>query len=200
MFKPSNEQMKQELIEQHREINVNYDDWADSTYEWFEEYLAERGIDWVYRDGKTREMSWSGFWSQGDGFSFSGTIHGRGIKKYIGDKYPMLNRYAEAGYWFEASWQTSHHRNTTTPVNIESEYFSQLSDDPMTEIWDIELAKELENLETDLEEDVESLCRMMYRKLEKEYDYLTSDEQVWESIVANDLNSITNDEGELAWV
>ena len=41
---------------------------------------------------------------------------------------------------------------------------------------------------------------MMYRKLEEEYDYLTSDEQVWESIVANDLNSITNDEGELAWV
>jgi len=30
----------------------------------------------------------------------------------------------------------------------------------------------------------------LYRRLEKEYDYLTSDEAVWDAIVANDLDVI----------
>ena len=32
------------------------------------------------------------------------------------------------------------------------------------------------------------LARWYYRALEREYDYLTSDEVVWETIVANELN------------
>jgi hypothetical protein len=31
------------------------------------------------------------------------------------------------------------------------------------------------------------LARWLYRTLEKEYDYLTSDEAVWEAIQANEL-------------
>jgi hypothetical protein len=202
MNKPTPEQMKQELIEEHRTMNVDYDDWAEHIYEWFEEYLAERGINWTYHEGgKTRDMSWSGFWSQGDGFAFSGCILQTDLKKYLGNKYPMMQKLGEEGIWFEASWGTHHRHNHTTPVSISHELFIDMAgDNPLAEVWDIELLREVENFETDLEEDIESLCKMMYRKLEEEYDYLTSDEQVWESIVANDLNSITNDEGEISWV
>ena len=35
---------------------------------------------------------------------------------------------------------------------------------------------------------MDSLCSMMYRKLEVEYDNLTSDEAVWDTIVCNDLD------------
>ena len=73
-------------------------------------------------------------------------------------------------------------------------------DNPLVDIWDDELSKEVENFETDLEEDIDSLCSMMYRKLEEEYEYLTSDKLVWEGIDANELNSITNDEGEVTWL
>lgn len=199
MIKPTLEQMKQELIEEHREINI-YDDWAEPVYEWFEEYLEERGISWIYHeDNKTRAMEWSGFYSQGDGFGFGGCIIQSGLPKYLGNRYPMMQKLNECGLWFEVTWNPRN--NQTTPVSITHDLFIDMAgDNPLAEVWDTELLREVESFESDLEEDIESLCKMMYRKLEEEYDYLTSDEQVWETIVANDLNSITNDEGEISWL
>ena len=202
MDKPTIQQMKQELIEEHREINI-YDDWADPTYEWFEEYLATRGIEWKWEhnSGRAREMTWSGFCSQGDGFSFGGKLQGRDVFKFIGEKYPMIRKLIDEGQWFKATWSTSHRHNHTTPVEIDHETFRDMAgDNPLVDIWDDELSKEVENFETDLEEDIDSLCSMMYRKLEEEYEYLTSDKLVWEGIDANELNSITNDEGEVTWL
>lgn len=49
-----------------------------------------------------------------------------------------------------------------------------------------ELQAELEALMKDL---VTDLARALYRDLDDEYDYQTDDEQVWESIVANELDT-----------
>ena len=204
MNQPSAEQMKQELIEEHRTMNVNFDDWAEPVYEWFEEYLATRGIEWSKEGGTTqsRDMTWSGFWSQGDGFGFGGEIVNKGFKKCVTEhKYPMLYKLIDDGGFVKMYWHGDN-RNYRNAINVEAESFGQIhgEDHPLKDIWDVELDKEMERLESDLDEDLESMCKMMYRKLEEEYDNLTSDEAVWESIVANDLNSITNDEGETAWV
>jgi len=204
MNQPSAEQMKQELIEEHRTMNVDYDDWAEHVYEWFEEYLATRGIEWSKEGGTTqsRDMTWSGFWSQGDGFGFGGEIVNKRFKKYVTEhKYPMLYKLIDDGGFVKMYWHGDN-RNYRNAINVEAESFGQIhgEDHPLKDIWDVELDKEMERLESDLDEDLESMCKMMYRKLEEEYDNLTSDEAVWETIVANDLNSITNDEGETAWV
>ena len=75
---------KQQLLEEFRTINVDYDDWADHIYDWFEEHLAERGITWSWQhNGRARDMSWSGFWSQGDGFAFGGEIKGQDFRYYV---------------------------------------------------------------------------------------------------------------------
>ena len=205
MNKPTPEQMKQELIEEHRTMNVDYDEWADYIYDWFEDYLAERGItwSWEHNNGRARDMTWSGFYSQGDGFAFGGDIKNKGFKKYVTEqKYPMLYKLIDDGGHVKMWWDTSGSRNTRSQISVEAESFGQIhgEDHPLKDIWDVELDKELERLETDLDEDIDSMCKIMYRKLEEEYDTLTSDEAVWESIVANDLNSTTNDEGEISWV
>jgi hypothetical protein len=50
------------------------------------------------------------------------------------------------------------------------------------------LEDEWQSLEQDILDISRGYMRDLYRKLEKEYDYLTSDEAVWETIVANDLH------------
>lgn len=48
------------------------------------------------------------------------------------------------------------------------------------------IESELESLESDITNDYESFCKGMYRDLEKQYDYLNSDESILETIQANE--------------
>ncbi len=57
-------EMNPELIEKHRDINVDHD-WWDCTYDHFMEDMKQVGI-------TVKDMRFSGFWSQGDGASFTG--------------------------------------------------------------------------------------------------------------------------------
>lgn len=54
------------LIEEHRNWNVEHIDWHDSTIEHFIQTAKDFGIE---TDGA--QISFSGFWSQGDGASFT---------------------------------------------------------------------------------------------------------------------------------
>ena len=189
---------KQELIEKYRTINVDYDDWADHIYDWFEEHLAERGITWSWQhNGRARDMSWSGFWSQGDGFAFGGEIKGQDFRYYVTrEKYPMLYKLLDDGGYIKMSWETGWRNNQRSEIITDGETFGQIHDEdhPLVEIWDSELEKELETIESDLDEDVDSLCYMMYKKLSDEYDSLTSDEAVWDTIVCNELDKQLEEE------
>jgi hypothetical protein len=190
---------KQQLLEKYRTINVDYDDWAEHIYKWFEEYLAERGITWSFRHGNNpaRDMSWSGFWSQGDGFAFGGEIKCQDFKKYVTEKkYPMIHKFLDDGGYIKMSWETSWRNNQRSEITTDGETFGQIHDEdhPLVEIWDSELEKELETIESDLDEDVDSLCYMMYKKLSDEYDSLTSDEAVWDTIVCNELDKQLEEE------
>jgi hypothetical protein len=184
---------KQQLLEEFRTINVDYDDWAEHIYDWFEEYLKERGITWSWRDGtkKSRDMSWSGFWSQGDGFAFGGELRNQDFRIYASEKkYPMIHKFLDEGGYVKMWWETQSRNNHRSEIHTEGEVFGQIleEDHPFVEMWDDLLQKEMERLESDLDEDVDSLCYMMYKKLSDEYDSLTSDEAVWDTIVCNDLD------------
>lgn len=187
---------KQQLLEEFRTINVDYDDWAEHIYEWFEQHLVERGISWSTEFNQNtkqdrRDMCWSGFWSQGDGFAFGGYIRNQDFKKYVTEqKYPMLYKLIDEGGYVKMWWDTQWRNNHRSEIHTEGEVFGQIleEDHPFVEMWDDLLQKEVERLESDLDEDVDSLCSMMYRKLSDEYDSLTSDEAVWDTIVCNDLD------------
>ena len=57
-------------------------------------------------------------------------------------------------------------------------------------------SKNIEQLQEAIEESAKDFARDVYKRLQEEYDYLTSDESISEIIQANDYN-FTN-EGELA--
>jgi hypothetical protein len=64
----------------------------------------------------------------------------------------------------------------------------------IVEQWDKELDNEIVDFEKQSIEIFKNHMRELYCKLEQEYDYLTTDEAVRETIVANDLQEESDDD------
>jgi hypothetical protein len=192
--------MNQELIEKYRDINVDSDWWYESVYEWFEEECHKRGVNILSTqrghksDGSVRyekDITWSGFWSQGDGAAFSGSVVD--MDKALGDfysDYPILHKYVEEleGYW-KFSWRVGRGNNILIndfeiePINLYLE-----DDHPFEEVWKEQLDAELESVEPVLIDLAEELCDLLYKALRDEYEAGTTDEAVWDTIVMNELD------------
>jgi len=170
---------------------VEYDQWWDCVYSDFKEDMREVGI-YVNR------IYFSGFWSQGDGACFEGGFCSSGVylDHHHKDQYPMIRKLMDVGgyigtdckhsghYYHEhcTSFSTDHDTFYRT-VECPTEFQEQIAD-----AWDRELEDEVEAFEKDVIEQWRTYMRDLYRKLEAEYDHLTSDEVVWEAIVANELD------------
>lgn len=196
---------KERLIEKHRQINVNHEDWWDDVYSQFIEDMEAKGI-----DTSERRMSFSGFCSQGDGASFTGYIH---CDKTFLDAHPQLkdkrpttlrlvyDHHATLGLSIERTGHRYVHENTVS-VDVEPDQFYQILDgtDPLRmaviEQWDEDLNYELIGFREEVQEIIRDYCRELYNNLKEEFDYLTSDEAVWEAITANDLDALDEDEDE----
>lgn len=181
---------KQELIDKHRDINVDYNWWSDVYYD-FNLICDIIGI------GLNRhEPQFSGFCSQGDGASFAGVLDGRKSEEApakIREHAPLdeeLHRIADemctlARIYFPAHLAISR-MGTSSYVHDCSMYVSSLTpvygdeDDWANEVYEV--------YEDKVKELMRALARWLYRSLEKEYEYLTSDETVWDSIEANELD------------
>jgi hypothetical protein len=198
---------KEALIEKHREINVDHDYWYDYLYDDFIEDCAAQGIEvgtntYSY-GGHVRtypDITWSGFWCQGDGLAFGGRVCD--ANKLLGSQmnnYPIFNKYInELGGYFRCSWRTgNNHWVHFNDYEIEDIGLYLEDDHPFAEIWQVELEQEVELIEEIIKDTVDSLCGDLYRKLERDYNELTSDEAVWETIVANDLVEEDEDENEV---
>jgi len=59
----------------------------------------------------------------------------------------------------------------------------------VVEAWQDLLDKEMDDFTTQVEEQWRTYMRDLYRKLEAEYDYLTSEDAIWDTIVANELDT-----------
>jgi hypothetical protein len=197
--------MNQELIDKHREINVDSDWWYEGVYEWFEEKCHEQGVNILttqrraYHDGQVRmekDITWSGFWSQGDGAAFSGSVVN--LEKAVVDfanRYPITYKYVvELNGYFKYWWKVGR-GNNITEGDLDTEDITYYVDDdhPFAEVWQEELNKELEQLEPELSDLADDLCGLLYKSLRDEYEALTTDEAVWETIVANELDKETED-------
>jgi hypothetical protein len=178
------------LIEKYRDINTDYQ-WWDCTYSDFREDMREVGIavDRIY---------FSGFWSQGDGACFEGGF--TSVKTYLDHhhqgQYPMIRKMLEhGGYVYVSCKHSGHycHENCTT-FSIEHDTFYHLIECPtefheqVADTMDKQLEYEIDDFEKDVIEQFRSYMQDLYRKLEAEYDYRTSDDEVWEAIVANELD------------
>ena len=193
---------KDELIDKYREINVNGDWWHESVYEWFDEQCKDRGIQISttpsnhLNQGKTtsrreRDITWSGFWSQGDGAAFAGRVWD--FKLALGclyDDYPIFKKYVEdlKGH-VRMSWGLGRGNNISSrDLEIEQIHYYLEDDHPLAEIWQEQLDKEAEMVDALIGDVVNDLCGLLYNALRDEYEALTSDEAVWDAIQANDLD------------
>lgn len=132
------------------------------------------------------DISFSGFWSQGDGASFEGSYYFKaGCSKAIRQHAPLdkeLHAIADGltaiarRYFYSLSAsldRRSHHysHENTISIDVESERREVTPEDSDS-----------------VAELMRDLMRWIYSYLEKEYEYQTSDETLRENIIANDYD------------
>jgi hypothetical protein len=186
---------KQQLIDNHRYINVEHSDWYDHVYDDFKCKMTGIGI-FVHR------IYFSGFSSQGDGACFEGRVGDWGLfLPSIGYTDPVLLEHAVDNWVLSVHHHGNYcHENCTwfdTTLPIPDEYstgeefmetYSPYTDEFRSKAW---LAVIDQYRKHDFEDDCitafKEHMRDVYHQLEEAHDYLTSDEAVWDTLEANDM-------------
>jgi hypothetical protein len=176
----------------YRECGFDHD-WYDAVYEDFQHIAEILGIRVKTRTtrlvgGRTRQdpcIWFSGFWSQGDGAAWEGVYSYRKsaaaeLRAYA-PKDKTLHRIAETlqaaqrQNFYQLRAQITHRGNYyhafTMAVSVTRDSAAA-----------VEITGDAETVVTDALCD---LANWLYRQLEQEYEFLTSDEAVDETLVAN---------------
>lgn len=196
---------KADVIEKHRDINVDIHDWYECTIDDWKERLGEMGF-------YDPDIQFSGFWSQGDGASFtSRSVPGPhtdpdvveawnnlvGAAALIGETITEDLRALAYGGVARTNHRYYHENTVSVDWNWDDPPYGnyELPTEGMKPFADALIAS-VERYFEDLDERVRSLCRQIYDDLEKEYEYLTSDEAVEETLEANGYDF--DEEGDIA--
>lgn len=149
-------------------------------------------------------MYFSGFWSQGAGACFEGSVTDWDLfLRSLGYTDKVLIQHAMDHFSFSVTHSGHYyHENCThfstnmpNPDGESDEWFIERygpypwdADDVRTKAW-LALLNNYDStkLEDEFEEAFKDHMRQLYEDLEEEYDYLTSDEAVWESLEANEM-------------
>ena len=203
-FEELSPEAKTNALEEMRDINIEYQGWHEPIIEDFEERMKELGVDGV-------EVSYSGFYSQGDGASFTGDVFDTKtfMSKALGlkdtewidigeEEKPEDEGSRLRADLLDIGFDT---REKLTPDNfvikverLSSRYSHENTIEGKVYIEDIPESIEDEipsqTIEDEIEEKVTNWARSeskdLYRNLERYYDELRSDESVEETIIEND--------------
>jgi len=193
-FKALDKSTQDQILDKYRDINVDYSGWWDATCEMFKEDMASIGIE-------VDRMYFSGFWSQGDGACFEGRVsHWDNFLASLGYTDPVLIQHFSNHASFHVKHQGHHyyHENCVQfsydlplPAFVGDESFA-LTYGCGEELRDAVLLNVLSTYDHDelvdeFEEAFKDHMRDLYKRLEQEYDYLTSDEAVLDALCANDM-------------
>ena len=184
-FTELSEDAKQKAIDNVRsnEYYLDYD-WYEFTYEYWMDKNTGFDIDKIY---------FSGFYSQGDGAMFEGTINDnvldliepnyrhpvykkdweRVLKLIKHGHINIYGGYQHSGHYYHEKCYTG-----GADYEIVGNHVSNLEN-----ITDI-----LDDIISEIDELYEDTCREIYFSLEKEYDYLMSDEAIEEHLICNDYD------------
>ena len=176
----------------------NFDDWWEDVYDWMKEQGKERGFN-------VEEIEFSGFCSQGDGARWKGSID---VYKWLQGQewwkgrahwsiYGELNRiglmgcgvgrfssnYSNDGsMWVEVEWGEMEFGGYDDCV-VEEGLFQGLT---YSEAYEI-LEPHTQDIEDTLLEAARDFAREIYRTLEEEYEYQTSEEAFAEWAECNEI-------------
>lgn len=170
-----------ELLDKYRDVNVDHD-WWEFLWEEEKEDLAKIGFD-------ARDFGFSGFCSQGDGASFTGHVVDF-VKFWEAfdpdpDNYHMLRKaeYVDV-YLVRLGSHYVHEHTVFASIDASEWRLDSGDDDPfkaaLYKIWNEQLDRDINQFRYNFETFMRDRMCALYRKLEEEYEYLTSDEQVTE--------------------
>ncbi|MCA0851234.1 antitoxin of toxin-antitoxin stability system [Salipiger thiooxidans] len=176
----------------YREVGFD-DDWYDAIYEDFQRIAEILGLNLKTRTvrlmggGTRREpcIWFRGFWNQGDGACFE-TFYAyrKGAPRRIREYAPQdteLHRIADALQAVQRRNFYQLRAEATHRGHYYHEYCMAISVERDNPSW--------QDMTADAEEGViealRDLARWLFRQLEREYDYLSSDDVVDEAIIAN---------------
>lgn len=179
---------KQELIEKYRDINVDYD-WWEHIYEGFEEDCRFIGF-------TPTDIYFSGFYSQGDGACFEGYVKDWGkFLPAVGYTDPDMIAHAR-GHW---SLKVTHRGHYSHENSMQFEFDLPLPDEdeddynPMGTVESSQ-AQAREWFEGEAIEHLRNAAQELYITLRNEYEYQTTDEAVWDTLQANEMDGDWDDE------
>lgn len=160
------EEAKEKARKWYRDGALDYE-WWDSSFDWFRATGKAIGFE-------IKDIFFSGFWSQGDGASFTGTYSYRpGWRKALAETCTDKDVTEIAGTLTEI--QRPHFYRLTASLSKSGHYSHSHT---------MQIAAD--DCEEQLLDAARSFADWIYRQLEKEYEYLLSDDVVAESIVANE--------------
>jgi hypothetical protein len=174
-----------ELLKEYRDVNVDHN-WWDYTYDWFKEKCDVQGI-------CVTDMRFSGFWCQGDGANFDGCVDDwPKVLKAIGQE-GFLKHDPAGNYWRFRVYSNSRYSYSGA---MDGELEAEVPENPYDEdeeplqhdAWNIAsplTEQDLDDLQKTLLEHCRDLAGDLYRALEEEYEYLTSDEVIVDWILDN---------------
>jgi hypothetical protein len=186
-------EIQDKLIERQRQSAGEFFDGADCVYEDAATIADLFGLDIRTRtvklmNGSTRQdpcIYYSGFWSQGDGACFEGTYrYQKGALAAVKDYAPVDTRlhrivedlqHAQARYFFKLSATTQHrghyYHSGCMDVSVHREnWYNDVDDDT----------------ENAIIQALRDFADWIYDQLEKEYNYVTSEENAREYLEDSD--------------
>lgn len=190
--------MRQDLLEKYRDINVDYRWWVD-TYDTFRK--AMRTLYGVEVD----QINFSGFCSQGDGACFTtewGSIPTLLTALDRQDKYPEWMFFEEPPEYkvYVSDSRYSHSDDMVIELcenqPIHDGYDGDVVGPAVWEAYVRMRDESTERLGKELLDFFRAQADTLYSMLEDMYNYLTSDEVVWDTIVANEWHLEDEDEVE----
>lgn len=175
LFNELTKEQQARAIEQHRDINVDYEDWNDWVKEKHHDIMESAGFEDV-------ESRYSGFCSQGDGASF--TARNVDIETFLRSQkrwthYRLLHEHIKineitAKVLRDHSFRCVHYNTTYATLNMY-----------------VDLSPKKESLYNELEKEIDDFVteqgKAYYSDLDTAYYDLISDEQVKETIINNEM-------------
>lgn len=168
------DEVKEKAIEKNRYINVDFDEWHDFCIEEWKENLEKAG----FSDSK---ICYSGFYSQGDGACFDCACFDisrlmENLEFTDEEKARILEIQDEFSISIEKNGHANYYSHEKTRfLNIDCFYIENESDENLL----FKLEEQLEQLRLDF-------CYKIYKDLNDEFDYLTSDSAVYDTLQANE--------------
>jgi hypothetical protein len=207
-FEELPDESKEKALERYRDINTDYIDWHDPIIEGFEEDMKELGL-------KDVEVEYSGFYSQGDGASFTARVDDEELFLKNALDIKASTEFLDMGETEDTSKEDDELRQLMGDLrNVGYDTREKLSpEDIYMEIVrtssryshenTIEASVEIEELDIEadgrdwdkFQVEMESMItdwardesRELYQRLEKYYEELQEDKAVAETLIAQRL-------------